>query len=123
MTAPRAAAGGPLAADPDRLAARRSALEAQRLLEARRRQLHADLANRLQTPVTTDEALLQLATACIDSWERGPCSPLYIWAWRRILRRPAERITRYIIEDRYGMANALAQISPLIPAEHAAPTG
>ncbi|WP_305805953.1 hypothetical protein [Stenotrophomonas sp. YIM B06876] len=106
----------------DLLSARRAALEAQWLLEARRLQLHAELAIRLQDPLgDADKALLQRAATRIDSWERGPCSQLYIWAWRRILRRPAERITRYIVEDRYGLGNALAQISPLLEGGRSTP--
>lgn len=99
----------------DRLAEHRAAVDAQRALAVRRRQVHAELADRLQEPLDpAAQALLQRAAARVDSWERGPASPFYAWAWRRILRRPAERITRYIVEDRYGEADALAQISPLL---------
>lgn len=98
-----------------RVAQRRAAVAAQLAVEAKRRQAHADVAARLQDPLQTEaQAILQRAAARVSAWEQGPCSPLYIWAWRRILRKPAERITRYIVQDRYGMANALAQISPVL---------
>lgn len=96
-----------------RIEARREALAANAERYDRLRQLHVEIASRIELDPALGAKLLARASERVKHWaDAGTCSPFYARAWRRLLRSHPEIGLRRLVQGRGGMRDAMLQNSP-----------